>query len=70
MQKHVYNDEETTRLIELWGEEDIQAKVEGCKRNKAVYEKIVREMVTSHFEKKCYALRGKKFKNCEESTRR
>ena len=36
----VWTDEETTKPIELWGEEDIQAMLEGCKRNKAVYENI------------------------------
>lgn len=47
----VWTDEETVKLIELWGEADIQAELEGCKRNKAVYEKIAHEMATSNFER-------------------
>ena len=64
----VWNDEETTKLIELWGEEDIQAMLEGCKRNKAVYEKIAREMETSGYERSAVQCRERK--KSELSTRR
>ena len=37
-------DEEVFKLIELWGDDAIQAKLEGCKRNKDVYEKIAQGM--------------------------
>ena len=40
-----WSDEETRRLIQLWGEEDVQAQLEGCKRNKAVYERLARSML-------------------------
>lgn len=29
-----WREEETVKLIELWGEDDIQEKLEGCTRNK------------------------------------
>ena len=37
-----WSEEETLKLIEIWGEDSVQAELEGCKRNKQVYEKIVR----------------------------
>ena len=39
-----WSDEETFKLVELWGEEEIQALLEGCTRNKHVYDKIARGM--------------------------
>ena len=39
-----WSEEETLKLIEIWGEDSVQAELEGCKRNKQVYEKIVRGM--------------------------
>ena len=35
-----WSDEETLKLIELWGDEEIQALLEGCTRNRHVYEKV------------------------------
>ena len=35
-----WSDSEVINLIELWGEEGIQAQLEGAKRNKHVYEKL------------------------------
>ena len=34
----IWNDMETFKLVEIWGEEEIQAVLGGCTRNKAVYE--------------------------------
>ena len=37
-------DEEVFKLIDVWGDDAIQTQLEGCKRNKDVYEKIARAM--------------------------
>ena len=39
-----WTDEEIIKLIQIWGEEEIQAQLEGCTRNMHVYEKIAREL--------------------------
>ena len=36
-----WKDDETLKFIELWSEDNIQAELEGCRRNREVYEKIV-----------------------------
>ena len=36
--------EETFKLISIWSEDNIQAQLEGCKRNREVYTKISREL--------------------------
>ena len=35
-----WTDEEVVKLIEIWGEDTIQAQLEGCKHNKGVHEGI------------------------------
>ena len=37
-----WSDEETFKLVELWGKE-IQVLLEGCTRNKHVYDRIAQE---------------------------
>ena len=54
-----WSDEETAKLIDLWGEEDIQAELEGCKRNKHVYEKIAREMTAANYDRNAIQCREK-----------
>ena len=39
-----WNNLETFKLVEIWGEEEIQALLEGCTRNRPVYDKIARGM--------------------------
>ena len=39
-----WNDKETLSLIEFWGDESIQSMLEGCTRNKHVYERLASEM--------------------------
>ena len=34
-----WNDDETFKLIALWGDSEILAKLEGCKCNKEVYDR-------------------------------
>ena len=53
---------ETLKLIELWSSEDIQAQLEGCKRNKLVFEKIASEMRKEGFERT--------FQQCREKTKK
>lgn len=36
--------QDTLKLIEIWGEENIQSQLEGCKRNKHVFEKISQKL--------------------------
>ena len=39
-----WSDEETLKLISVWGEDAIQGMLEGCRRNKECFEKIAKEM--------------------------
>ena len=39
-----WSKEETFKLISIWSEDNIQAQLEGCKRNREVYTKISREL--------------------------
>ena len=39
-----WSDDETLKLIDIWGEDTIQAQLEGCKRNKMVYDRIARQL--------------------------
>ena len=39
-----WSKEETFKLISIWSENNIQAQLEGCKRNREVYTKISREL--------------------------
>jgi len=40
----VWQDEETIRLLDLWSEESIQALLEGCTRNKTIYDKLPEDL--------------------------
>ena len=51
MMAEVWMDEEVFNLSELWGDDAIQAQLEGCKQNKDVYEKIARAMKEVSYEK-------------------
>ena len=46
-----WSEEETLKLIEVWGEGAIQAMLEGCKRNKDIFVKISRTMEASGYQK-------------------
>ena len=46
-----WTDSETFKLVEIWSEEEIQALLEGCTRNKHVYDKIARGMVEAGHER-------------------
>ena len=46
-----WTDNETFKLIEIWGDETIQEQLEGCKRNKDVYEKISKFMFEAGYDR-------------------
>ena len=46
-------------MIELWGEDRIQAQLEGCKRNKEVYATISRKMEVAGYQKSATQCRDK-----------
>ena len=54
-----WSESETVKLIEVWGEESIQSELEGCKRNKQVYDKIARELKAAGFERTAVQCRDK-----------
>ena len=39
-----WTDEETHLLLDLWGDEAVQAMLEGCTRNRHVYERISEDL--------------------------
>ena len=42
--KMAWPEHETLCLISIWGEDSIQAQIEGCTRNKEVYDRIAEQM--------------------------
>ena len=54
-----WSESETIKLIEIWGEDHIQAELEGCKRNKQVFEKIARELKAAGYERTAVQCREK-----------
>ena len=52
-------DPEVYKLIEIWSEDSIQAQLEGCRRNKEVYEKISRELKDAGYERTAEQCREK-----------
>ena len=42
--KMPWPEHETLCLISIWGEDSIQAQIEGCTRNKEVYDKVAEQM--------------------------
>ena len=54
-----WSNEETFKLIELWGDDRIQTELEGCKRNKDVYKKLAGGMVEAGHEKTAEQCREK-----------
>ena len=46
-----WNESEMMKLIEIWGEDSIQAELEGCKWNKQIFDKIASEMKATGYER-------------------
>ena len=51
--------EETSKLIALWGQEEVQSQLEGCRSNRQVYEKIAIDMNASNFARNFIQCREK-----------
>ena len=47
-----WSDREVVLLIELWGEDGVQAQLEGVKHNKPVYERIAAELAKTGSDKR------------------
>jgi len=47
----VWQDDETVKLLELWGEESVQASLEGCIRNITIYDKIAAELTSCGYQR-------------------
>lgn len=64
MATNTWSEAETYKLIELWGDDKIQSQLEGCKRKKTVYERVVCSMCDAGFDKSAELCRekAKKFK--------
>ena len=39
-----WSKDETFKLIDVWGQKNVQVQLEDCKRNQVVYEKIAKEL--------------------------
>ena len=55
----MWSDEETLKLIELWEDEEIQALLEGCTRNRHIYEKIAESMKEAGYDRSGVQCRDK-----------
>ena len=51
MAASIWTDSETLKLIELWGDEAVQALLEGSTRNRHVYDRISREMGEAGYQR-------------------
>ena len=47
----IWGDEETLKLIDIWGEDAIKSMLEGSKRNKDVFKKIAGKMTDAGYDK-------------------
>ena len=41
-----WSKDETAKLIDIWARAEVQAQLEGCHRNRDVYEKMAQELRT------------------------
>ena len=55
----MWSDDETVKLVEIWGDDAIQAQLEGCRRNKSVYERIAKEMTEANYPRSAEQCREK-----------
>ena len=54
-----WTEEETIKLIELWGEESVQDQLQICTRNRSVYDKLSRQMTAAGFTRSAVQCREK-----------
>ena len=50
MERMDWSDKKTLTLIEIWGEDNVQVQLEGCKRNKKVFEDISKSIKAPGYE--------------------
>ena len=43
-----WTEEETVKLIELWGEDNVQAQLESCTRHRSIYQSLVTILVITN----------------------
>ena len=53
------SDNQILKLIEIWGEEDIQEQLETAKRNKHVYDRMAEQLHTNGIDKSGEQVRSK-----------
>ena len=58
----VWDKQETHKLIEIWGEDNIQSQLEGCHRNKEVHQHIAQKMRKAEYERT--------FEQCREKVKK
>jgi len=46
-----WSDNEVTCLITLWSDDGVQEKLEGCKKNRDVFERISKDMREAGFDR-------------------
>ena len=54
-----WKDDEVDALINIWGDDLVQTQLEGCKRNKLVYEKVSESTKKAGFERSAVQCREK-----------
>ena len=47
----LWSKEEVLKLVDIWGDEAVQAQLEGCRRNQEVYNKIAAQLRAAGFER-------------------
>ena len=50
---------ETFKLISIWGQEEVQQKLQECKKNKSIYEEIAKQMKEAGCERTFQQCRDK-----------
>ena len=66
----LWSEEEVTALISIWGEEEIQAQLDGATRNIKVYENIAAKLSSLEAEKELQFSAAKKLKSSRVTTGR
>ena len=54
-----WTDDETLKLINFWGDEVVQVLMEGCSRNRHVYERLARELENAGYKRTWVQCRDK-----------
>ena len=54
-----WSKEEILKLIEVWGDDTIQAQLQDCTRNQKIFEKVARELNEAGYERTFQQCRDK-----------